>query len=101
MQQHKKVDISLFCLEDLNYIAENISKVSILMSKKIKEDFYLKISFLQEYPKMYQIVKTINKIKIRKIIIQKFIILYFINKKQIYVLNIHPQKSNYIDLIKI
>lgn len=47
MQQHKKVDISLFCLEDLNYIAENISKVSILMSKKIKEDFYLKISFLQ------------------------------------------------------
>lgn len=101
MQQHKKVDISLFCLEDLNYITENISKVSILMSKKIKEDFYLKISFLQEYPKMYQIVKTINKIKIRKIIIQKFIILYFINKKQIYVLNIYQQKSNYIDLIKI
>mgnify|MGYP004639692719 FL=1 len=101
MQQHKKVDISLFCLEDLNYITENISKVSIFMSKKIKEDFYLKISFLQEYPKMYQIVKTINKIKIRKIIIQKFIILYFINKKQIYVLNIYPQKSNYIDLIKI
>lgn len=101
MQQHKKIDISLFCLEDLNYITENISKVSILMSKKIKEDFYLKISFLQEYPKMYQIIKTINKIKIRKIIIQKFIILYFINKKQIYVLNIYPQKSNYIDLIKI
>lgn len=48
---------------------------------------------------MYQTIKIINQKEIRKIVIKKYVILYSINNNNI--LNIYPQKSNYINLAKI
>ncbi len=96
-----KVDIISSCLEDLEQYVENTSKYSISLSQKIKDEFYSKIPNLQEYPQMYPVFKIIDNVKIRKIVIQKYVILYTLNNKQITILNIYPQKSNYINLIKI
>ncbi len=96
-----KINIISSCLEDLDYYVENTSKYSISLSQKIKNEFYSKIPNLQEYPKMYPVFKIIDNIKIRKIVIRKYVILYTLSNKKITVLNIYPQKSNYINLIKI
>lgn len=88
-------------LEDFYNTLYNISKYSTPLSQKIKEKFYSKISYLQEYPRMYQVIKIINQKEIRKIIISKYVILYSINNNIVNILNIYPQKSNYINLIKI
>ncbi len=56
-----KVIISSFCLEDLDQYVKKISKYSFSLSRKIKEKFYSKIPYLQEYPKMYQVIKIINQ----------------------------------------
>lgn len=87
--------------EDFYQTVENISNYSILLSQKIKKELPLKISYLQEYPRMYQIIKIINQKEIRKIVISKYVILYSINNNIINILNIYPQKSNYINLVKI
>ena len=50
---------------------------------------------------MYQTIKIINQKEIRKIVISKYVILYSINNNIINILNIYPQKSNYINLVKI
>lgn len=50
-------DISSSCLEDLEQYVKKISKYSVSLSRKIKEEFYSKIPYLQEYPKMYQVIK--------------------------------------------
>ena len=50
---------------------------------------------------MYQIVKKTDKIEIRKITIQKYVVLYFILKNSVYIVNIFSQRANYINLIKI
>lgn len=96
-----KVNIISSCLEDLNQYVENTSKYSISLSQKIKDEFYSKIPNLKEYPKMYPVFKIIDNVKIRKIVIRKYVVLYTLNNKQITILNIYLQKSNYINLIKI
>lgn len=96
-----KVNIIFSCLEDLEQYVENTSKYSISLSQKIKDEFYSKIPNLQEYPKMYPIFKIIDNVKIRKIVIKNYVILYSINNNNINILNIYPQKSNYINLAKI
>lgn len=50
---------------------------------------------------MYPIFKIIDNVKIRKIVIKNYVILYSINNNNINILNIYPQKSNYINLAKI
>lgn len=50
---------------------------------------------------MYQTVKIIHNIQIRKMIIQKYVILYFNHKQNIYIIHIFPQKVNYINHIEI
>ena len=50
---------------------------------------------------MYQVIKNINQIDVRKIIIDKYVVLYFIFGQTIYIINMFPQKVNYINLIKI
>lgn len=45
-----KIDFSSSCLEDLDEYVKNVSKHSIQLFRKIKEEFYSKISYLQEYP---------------------------------------------------
>ncbi len=50
---------------------------------------------------MYQTIKIINQKEIRKIVISKYVILYSINNNIINILNRYPQKSNYINLVKI
>lgn len=96
-----KVNIVFSCLEDLDQYVKNTSKYSISLSQKIKDEFYSKIPNLQEYPKMYPIFKIIDNVKIRKIVIKKYVILYSINNNNINILNIYPQKFNYINLVKI
>lgn len=88
-----KIDFSSSCLEDLDEYVKSASKHSIQLSRKIKEEFYSKISYLQEYPKMYQVIKIINQKEIRKIIIKNYVILYSINNKNINILNIYPQNQ--------
>lgn len=88
-------------LEDFYNTINNTSKYSTSLSQKIKKEFYSKISYLQEYPKMYQVIKIINKKEIRKFVIKKYVVLYSINNNIVNILNIYPQKSNYINLIKI
>lgn len=96
-----KVNIISSCLENLDHYVENTSKYSISLSQKIKDEFYSKIPNLQVYPKMYPVLKIIDNIKVRKIVIKNYVILYSINRKEITILNIYPQKSNYINLVKI
>lgn len=50
---------------------------------------------------MYPVIKNINHKQVRKIVIQKHVILYFNEKNQICILNMFPQKINYFNLIKI
>lgn len=101
MSFNYKINFSSSCPKDLDEYVKNASKYSIQLSRKIKEEFYSKISYLQEYPRMYQTIKIINQKEIRKIVISKYVILYSINNNIINILNVYPQKSNYINLIKI
>lgn len=78
-----------------------MSEVSIDFAKKFRNEFYSKISNLELFPEMYQIVKKTDKIEIRKITIQKYVVLYFILKNSVYIVNIFSQRANYINLIKI
>lgn len=96
-----KVNITSSCIKDLDQYIKDTSIYSISLSQKIKKEFYSKIPYLQEYPKMYQVIKIINQKEIRKIVIKNYVILYSINNNIINILNIYPQKSNYINLIKI
>lgn len=96
-----KVIISPSFPEDFYQTIDNISNYSIPLSQRIKKELRLKISYLHEYPRMYQVIKIINKKEIRKIVIKKIVILYSINNNIVNILNIYPQKSNYINLIKI
>ena len=96
-----KINITSSCFEDLEQYIKSTSKYSISLAQKIKEEFYSKIPNLQQYPRMYQTIKIINSKEIRKIVIKKYVILYSIDENYINILNIYPQKSNYINLIKI
>lgn len=96
-----RVTITSSCLEDLDQYVKNTFKYSVSLSQKIKKEFYSKISYLQVYPKIYQIIKIINQKEIRKIVIKKYVVLYSINNNIVNILNIYPQKSNYIGLLKI
>ncbi len=96
-----KLIISPSFSEDFYQIIENVSNYSIPLSQRIKKELRLKILYLQEYPRMYQVIKIINQKEIRKIIISKYVILYSINNNNINILNIYPQKFNYINLVKI
>ena len=96
-----KVNIVFSCLEDLDQYVKNTSKYSISLSQKIRKELYSKISYIKKYPRMYQTIKIINQKEIRKIVIKKYVILYSINNNNINILNIYPQKFNYINLVKI
>ena len=85
--------------ENFYQIIKNISEYSIPLSQKNRKELYSKISYIKKYPRMYQTIKIINQKEIRKIVIKKYVILYSINDNNI--LNIYPQKSNYIHLAKI
>ncbi len=85
--------------ENFYQIIKNISEYSIPLSQKNRKELYSKISYIKKYPRMYQTIKIINQKEIRKIVIKKYVILYSINDNNI--LNIYPQKSNYINLAKI
>lgn len=82
-------------------IVNDLSKISINFTKKFGTEFYSKISNLELFPEMYQVIKIINNVEIRKIIIEKYVLLYFILKDTIYIINIFFQKVNYINLIEI
>ena len=100
MLYDKKVHINFSCVEDLNQILKDVSKVSVTLPNKILKEFYSKISNLEKFPKMYQVIKIINQIEVRKIVIEKYIVVYFISGKNIYIVNMFPQKVNYYNLIK-
>lgn len=87
--------------EEFKQIIKDVSKISIPLSQKIINEFYSKLFYLKIYPKMYPKIKNINDRQVRKIVIQKYVILYFYEKNQIYILNIFPQKIDYYNLIKI
>lgn len=101
MLYKKKVHINFSCIEDLNQILNDSSKISNSLPNKILKEFQFKISNLEKFPKMYQVIKTINKIEVRKIVIYKYVVVYFISGKTIYIVNMFPQKANYYNLIKI
>lgn len=79
--------------EDFHQIIENISEYSIPLSKKLRKELYSKISYIKQYPRMYQTIKIINQKEIRKIVISKYVILYSINNNIINILNIYPQNQ--------
>ena len=87
--------------ENFYQIIKNISEYSIPLSQKNRKELYSKISYIKKYPRMYQTIKIINQKEIRKIVIKKYVILYSINNNNINILNIYPQKFNYINLVKI
>ena len=87
--------------EEFKQIIKDVSKISIPLSQKIISEFYSKLFYLKIYPKMYPIIKNINDRQVRKIVIQKYVILYSYEKNQICILNMFPQKVNYYNLIKI
>lgn len=87
--------------EEFKQIIKDVSKISIPLSQKIISEFYSKLFYLKIYPKMYPIIKNISDRQVRKIVIQKYVILYFYEKNQICILNMFSQKVNYYNLIKI
>lgn len=87
--------------EEFKQIIKDVSKISIPLSQKIISEFYSKLFYFKIYPKMYPIIKNINDRQVRKIGIQKYVILYSYEKNQICILNIFPQRANYYNLIKI
>lgn len=95
------IEISTSSICDLKEILENISNFSGSMPIKIRQEFSSKVSNLEKHPKMYPIIKIVKNREIRKIIIQKYVILYSIDNKQINILNMFPQKANYMNLIKV
>ena len=88
-------------LESLKEITTDVSRISIKLADKIQYEFNSKISNLEKFPKMYQVIKIINQIEVRKIVIEKYIVVYFISGKNVYIVNMFPQKVNYYKLIKI
>lgn len=98
MLYKKNIHINFSCACDLNQILKENTK---FLSRKILKEFYSKIINLEKFLKMYPIIKVINQIEIRKIVINSYVIIYFISKKDIYIINIYPQKSNYFNLIKV
>lgn len=69
-------------------------------ARKLMKEIESKIKILETFPKAYsELIIEERKNKYRKIVIKNYIIIYTIKeeKKEIYILHIFHQKSNYLE----
>lgn len=89
--------------KDFEKIRKNIIIFSNKLESKFKKSIRDKIKTLRENPYAYQRIENSNIL--RRFFIDKYVIIYRVNKNYIIILRILPQKSNYkrknLDILKL
>lgn len=78
---------------DFEKIRKNIIIFSNKLESKFKKSIRNKIKTLRENPYAYQRIENSNRL--RRFFIDKYVIIYRVNKNYITIWRILPQKSNY------
>ncbi len=79
--------------KDFKEIRENIIIFSKGTESKLKKQYKIKIETLIQNPYYYQRMEQSNEL--RRFFIDKYVIIYRVEQKSIFILRILPQKSNY------
>lgn len=89
--------------KDFEKIRKNIIIFSNKLESKFKKSIRDKIKTLRENPYAYQRIENSNIL--RRFFIDKYVIIYRVNRNYITILRILPQKSNYktenLDILKL
>ncbi len=79
--------------KDIKKIHKNLIIFSINSAKNIESKLDKKVIFLEENPYMYQYIEENNKL--RRFFIDKYTVIYKIEKNKVFILKVSPKKSNY------
>ena len=83
-----------------NQFLEELEKISYLYKKKLYYDIRNTVSTLSIFPERYMKLKN-DKKNIRKLIVNKFIIIYKVDNinEKVYILHIFSEKQDYYNLL--
>jgi toxin ParE1/3/4 len=85
-----EVKVTHKTLEDIEAIAEYISRDSIKFAKVVTQNIFKSILLLEDFPELGRIVPELNSKNIREIILGNYRIIYWIiSKNRIDVIAIH------------
>lgn len=79
--------------KDIKKIYKSIGKLAKNSNKKLKDELRKKLMLIEENPYLYQSFET--NPNIRRFFVQKYVVFYKVEEKNIRVIRILSQKANY------